>query len=695
MNRCSGVRASWYLLGAISLWLTSAPSSYGQWSAAKLSSARFQPAAASAGTKIVFAGGNFFRQVDPTSSEVDIFDEKTGKWSKALLSAPRSDIAVASSSGKIFFAGGDGGTRYSDVVDIYDAEKDKWSTAKLSVARTNLCATAVGSKLLFAGGVEDGKFLMSDVVDIYDLKTEKWSTAKLSQARSKLAAASVGSRAFFAGGYTSRDEMSDRVDIYNDATGEWTTAQLSVPRRDLAATAIGDKVMFAGGEAGDGESSRVDIYDQTSNSWSTYQLSVARFDLASASAHNKALFAGGHQRSSSATSDVVDIYDDNTGVWSSSKLSSKRNSIGAAVLGRKFYFAGGWIDVKQAVTDVIDIYNVDYVRDTNAPTVTLEFENDGVADPLGRVLVHLKITDESPLRSVLINGQQQIAGETRYVFVKDITVKSGELLSISATDNGGIEKILDREIYGRQPTLPDNNPKQSYYAMLIGVNNYEDKEIEPLSNPIADATKLQRILIDRYGFEEDRILFLKNPELSDLFKGFRTIRDKVTSNDLLLIFYAGHGYLEPGSEIGFWLPADADKSDGSRWFRNSSLVEDIRAIQAKHILLITDACFAGSIFKTRSPFNNASPMYFNMMKHKSRKAMTSGAHTPVPDNSLFMHYLLKILDENPNMYLDSEELYHQIRERMKNNTNLTPLYGEIKDAGDEGGVFVFKQQKKP
>lgn len=191
------------------------------------------------------------------------------------------------------------------------------------------------------------------------------------------------------------------------------------------------------------------------------------------------------------------------------------------------------------------------------------------------------------------------------------------------------------------------------------------------------------------------MLFLKNPELSDIFKGFRTIRNKVTGNDFLLIFYAGHGFLEPGSEIGFWLPADADKDDGSRWFRNSALVEDIRAIQARHILLVTDACFAGSIFKTRSAFNNASPMYFNMMKHQSRKAMTSGAHTPVPDNSIFMHYLLKILEENPNKYLDSEDLYHQIRERMKHNSPLTPLYGEIKDAGDEGGAFVFTQKAKP
>jgi hypothetical protein len=69
--------------------------------------------------------------------------------------------------------------------------------------------------------------------------------------------------------------------------------------------------------------------------------------------------------------------------------------------------------------------------------------------------------------------------------------------------------------------------------------------------------------------------------------------------------------------------------------------------------------------------------------------MTSGSLTTVPDKSVFMRYLLKTLNENENIYLASEELFDVVRMAMRNNAGTKPLYGEIQNAGDEGGDFVF------
>jgi len=82
-----------------------------------------------------------------------------------------------------------------------------------------------------------------------------------------------------------------------------------------------------------------------------------------------------------------------------------------------------------------------------------------------------------------------------------------------------------------------------------------------------------------------------------------------------------------------------------------------------------------------------------MMKRSSRKAMTSGSLTTVPDKSVFMKYLLKNLSENVNEYLPSEELFDSIRLAMRNNAGTKPLYGEIQNAGDEGGDFVLVRKK--
>jgi hypothetical protein len=73
--------------------------------------------------------------------------------------------------------------------------------------------------------------------------------------------------------------------------------------------------------------------------------------------------------------------------------------------------------------------------------------------------------------------------------------------------------------------------------------------------------------------------------------------------------------------------------------------------------------------------------------------MTSGSLTTVPDKSIFMKYLLKVLHENENKYLASEDLFDEIRLAMKNNSNTRPLYGEIQNVGDEGGNFVLMRKE--
>jgi hypothetical protein len=231
--------------------------------------------------------------------------------------------------------------------------------------------------------------------------------------------------------------------------------------------------------------------------------------------------------------------------------------------------------------------------------------------------------------------------------------------------------------------------KRKNYALLIAVQEYEDQAIQSLSEPLSDALKLKEVLSTRYTFEEEDISILQDPTFESLNVAFEELSHSIKENDNLLIFYAGHGYFDVKTGIGYWLPSDAAERNRAKWFRNSALVENIGAIQSKHTLLIADACFSGGIFKTRAPFNNASIDIANMMRRASRKAMTSGSLTTVPDVSVFMRYLLKVLQENENMFLPSEDLFDEVRMAMRSNASTRPLYGEIQNVGDEGGNFVF------
>lgn len=69
------------------------------------------------------------------------------------LSVARANLAAAAAGTKIVFAGGENGSQVFDTVDIYDVSTKSWSSGPyLSVPRTALAGAATGSKIVFAGG---------------------------------------------------------------------------------------------------------------------------------------------------------------------------------------------------------------------------------------------------------------------------------------------------------------------------------------------------------------------------------------------------------------------------------------------------------------------------------------------------------------------------------------------------------------
>ncbi|MCK5134508.1 MAG: caspase family protein [Bacteroidales bacterium] len=248
------------------------------------------------------------------------------------------------------------------------------------------------------------------------------------------------------------------------------------------------------------------------------------------------------------------------------------------------------------------------------------------------------------------------------------------------------QKLID------QPLIEEITREARYFGLIIGVNNYADPAISSLENPLKDAQALLDVLTTMYTFEKDNIQFLENPKREDIIYSLDYLSRVVTPDDNLLIFYAGHGFWDEGANIGFWLPSDARKISKADWFRNSTLVDYLKAINTRHTLLITDACFGGSIFKTRKAFEDAPRAIKILYEYPSRKAMTSGSLTEVPDQSSFTKYLLERLEKNRKEYLSSEQLFSSLRLAVINNSDAIPQYGEIRNVGDQGGDFIFIKQ---
>jgi hypothetical protein len=340
------------------------------------------------------------------------------------------------------------------------------------------------------------------------------------------------------------------------------------------------------------------------------------------------------------------------------------------------------------------------------PTITITSPDTTravrIAAKQSGVLVTGVARSEVGVSEVAVNGQPAELDE-KGNFSQEVFLRVGEnRITVAARDIRGRsteKQILIHRESGRvmqarkEVPVPDEGiGATTYHALLIAVQDYASGDITRLENPIADARRLKDVLTSDYTFDPANVVVLENPDRRTIFKTLQAMRKRLSGKDSLLIFYAGHGMWMEDMRQGFWLPRDAAGiHDPADWIPNSTIRDYIKAFQAKHVLLVADACFGGGIFKVRDAFPRRDFAVEKIFELTSRKAITSGSLKTVPDRSVFVEFLVKRLKDNRDPYLDSQKLFTSLREAVINNspTGQTPLYGAISEAGDEGGDFVF------
>lgn len=238
-----------------------------------------------------------------------------------------------------------------------------------------------------------------------------------------------------------------------------------------------------------------------------------------------------------------------------------------------------------------------------------------------------------------------------------------------------------------------------YYAIVIGNNNYEN--MEDLDTARIDATTVASVLENKYGFEILKVL--TDATEKQIISNLYSINKLLSPYDNLLIYYAGHGYMDEETERGYWLPIDAntiESEDTSSWISVDDISNILTKLSAKHILVVADSCYSGSLV-LRSPSSTSDISYKHykqLLEKKARKALTSGALQPVADgggqgHSVFANAFLKILSDNDKV-IDTNSIFNQVNKIVSNSpfTDQTPLYNVVPRTGDEGGDFIFVPQ---
>jgi hypothetical protein len=240
----------------------------------------------------------------------------------------------------------------------------------------------------------------------------------------------------------------------------------------------------------------------------------------------------------------------------------------------------------------------------------------------------------------------------------------------------------------------------TYHALLIGNADYQS--LSDLATPVGDVEALAAVLRSRYGF---RTTVLRNATRYQLLSALNALREQLTPQDNLLVYYAGHGELDEVNQRGHWLPVDAERDSTANWVPSTAITDLLNIMRAKQVLVVADSCYSGaltrsSVARLGTAMTAAERLHWfrTMAGKRSRTALTSGGLEPVLDagggsHSVFAKALLDVLAANAEL-LDGQRLHREVAARVAYAAaNLrfeqVPEYAPIRFAGHEAGEFFF------
>jgi len=318
-----------------------------------------------------------------------------------------------------------------------------------------------------------------------------------------------------------------------------------------------------------------------------------------------------------------------------------------------------------------------------------------------------KINTPAGIKNLTINGDQYELDEFNMFWAKVPITGNVTPVEIIATDKLGQKVDFSFSLFADKDTQQRENLKNinidfgTYHALIIGNNSY--RNLPELKTAVSDAEAISDLLQNRYGFKTKLLL---NANYYQILASLDELRRTLTEKDNLLIYYAGHGEIDAASEQGYWLPVDAETFNQKNWISNEAITGIIDALPAKHVMVIADSCYSGTLGQ-----GNLSDMALDievnldldwvkaMGEVRTRTVLTSGGDKPVLDiglgqHSIFADALLSVLESNEGL-LEGYRLHREVLQKMRANLarvnqNQIPEYSPIKHAGHEGGEFFLQ-----
>lgn len=230
-----------------------------------------------------------------------------------------------------------------------------------------------------------------------------------------------------------------------------------------------------------------------------------------------------------------------------------------------------------------------------------------------------------------------------------------------------------------------------YQALLIGIDGYSllPRKYQLITS-INDARAVAQLLLEKYGFN---VKTVSNATRATIFNELLQLREQLTANDRLLLYYSGRCRVDETNKLGYWWASDANPADQASWIATAEVSDQLKAMKAMQILVVADSCYTGVMPYRASPRKQGETRdswLQRLAQTRSRTVLSSGTLQPVPDagsatHSLFAAAVLKALREN-DAVIDAATLFLTVKPATPAGL---PVYSVIEGTSDKGGDFVF------
>lgn len=153
--------------------------------------------------------------------------------------------------------------------------------------------------------------------------------------------------------------------------------------------------------------------------------------------------------------------------------------------------------------------------------------------------------------------------------------------------------VLLASIYA---VAPAQSVKGKRWAILIGIDSYEDKSLAPLQFAVADAKLMENTLNDA-GF--DRVVLLtsdssdpsQQPKRATILGRLAQMAELIKSEDTFLFYFAGHGFSDDKTRKSYLTTSDCQSTLLKETGLPMELLQErMEQVKALHRVFLVDAC---------------------------------------------------------------------------------------------------------